>query len=796
MRKFIFLLGIVCLSFTSIAQNAKVAIATRDYGQGKVTWTGMMYLANDGYSTVNLYSNSNAQALLLNMIRHTSGKTTGRLAIVSLPSTARNTFRTLAQQAGWVVDVYDGMPSLNSLAAMNTYDLIALGCDGYNQSQNNDVTFNTNIQTYVNGGKGLLVSGWITYLSQLQPNLRSMLMSISPFSSFGYSFVSGYNQVYQAPQHPILNGISSISVASEYGDYPSNAVLAPNSTVITTFDQYTLQNPDTDGDGVSDNIDNCPTTANPNQADADGDGKRDVWDNCLTTANANQIDTDGDGRGDVCDNCPSISNVNQLDTDGDGQGDVCDTDDDNDGVLDINDCQPLNAAIGAATTWYRDADADGFGNANQSTLSCTQPSGYVSSNSDCDDTKATVRPGATEVCGNGIDDDCDGFIDENCTPATALNFDGADDYVNLGTSSTLKPTAAFTYEAWVKPENFSDAWGGAGFIMADGRDCCGYSGGGMGMHLIAGQTPRFKFSRHGNSEVAEPGSSRAVGQWQHLAMTFDGTSLKLYQDGVLAGSTTFAATTVKPGVEPLQLSRHFWLGGGFYFHGSMDEIRIWNRALCQGEIQNYKDNELPFTSGNGLQAYYQFNQGYINADNATVTTLINAVGGNNGTLYKNGAAGFALTGTTSNWVAGNISGTAGVFTPPTATISASGSTTFCHGQNVVLTANTGSTYSWSNGATTQSINVTASGNYAVTITTNGCSAVSTAVSVTVNSTPVITCPANLIVNAANGQCGANVSYPVATATGSPTPTITYSIPSGSFFNAGTTTITATATKCC
>ena len=56
--------------------------------------------------------------------------------------------------------------------------------------------------------------------------------------------------------------------------------------------------------------------------------------------------------------------------------------------------------------------------------------------------------------------------------------------------------------------------------------------------------------------------------------------------------------------------------------------------------------------------------------------------------------------------------------------------------------------------------------------------------------PTITCPANITTNTAPGLCGANVTYPPATAGGSPPPTVTYSIASGSFFPKGTTTVTA------
>ena len=70
------------------------------------------------------------------------------------------------------------------------------------------------------------------------------------------------------------------------------------------------------------------------------------------------------------------------------------------------------------------------------------------------------------------------------------------------------------------------------------------------------------------------------------------------------------------------------------------------------------------------------------------------------------------------------------------------------------------------------------------------------VNLTVNSAPTVTCPANVVVSNAANQCGAIVNYSPATGTGVPAPTITYDLPSGSFFPVGTTTVTATATNGC
>jgi len=129
-------------------------------------------------------------------------------------------------------------------------------------------------------------------------------------------------------------------------------------------------------------------------------------------------DADGDGYGDPSQSTEDTSqpsgyvsdNTDCNDSDASiypGAEEICDDGVDNDCDGDIDEgCEEWH-------TYYLDADGDGYGDPNQSTEDTSQPSGYVSDNTDCNDSDASIHPGAEEICDDGVDNDCDGDIDQN-----------------------------------------------------------------------------------------------------------------------------------------------------------------------------------------------------------------------------------------------------------------------------------------------------------------------------------------------------------------------------------------------
>ncbi len=150
---------------------------------------------------------------------------------------------------------------------------------------------------------------------------------------------------------------------------------------------------------------------------------------------ADYLDADGDGDltheagGSDCDDSNPAISPRATEVCGDG--------------LD-NDCDGLTDDDDGITTWFVDVDGDGFGVVDQPTTACTAPPGTSAIPGDCDDAAATTHPGATDLCGDQIDNDCNGATDDGDDPPTwwpDRDGDGFGDTFSPPVRSCARPVA-------------------------------------------------------------------------------------------------------------------------------------------------------------------------------------------------------------------------------------------------------------------------------------------------------------------------------------------------------------------
>lgn len=176
-----------------------------------------------------------------------------------------------------------------------------------------------------------------------------------------------------------------------------------------------------------------------------------------------------------------------------------------------------------------------------------------------------------------------------------LNPNGGNDYVNLGTGPNITGNAPRTIEAWGYARAFND---GGLFQAGPG----GLVGGDFSLRTTT-TLNQWRAQMWGTPDF-DATLTQSQNAWHHYALVYNGTTARLYYDGVQKGSKTYGLET---GISNVLIGQ--WYGS--FFNGMADEVRVWNDDLSLTTLREWKDRNLTPDHPNyaDLRAYYNFNEG-------------------------------------------------------------------------------------------------------------------------------------------------------------------------------------------
>lgn len=205
---------------------------------------------------------------------------------------------------------------------------------------------------------------------------------------------------------------------------------------------------------------------------------------------------------------------------------------------------------------------------------------------------------------------------------TSLFFDGIDDYVDCGNSSTLTPSDAITISVWIKTaENDKGQT-----ILWRGDVWQNY----YGIKLLEDNRIRGTLFLDETTHIFSDTTIQS-NVWYHIAITYesneDGDNFNLFLNGQLESSLA-SSGTITWDSNPVLIGKYPWLDPQI-FSGYIRNIQIWNRALTQEEIQEKMNQILNPENEEGLVGYWPINEGEGN--------ILHDISGNGNDGNVNGA---------------------------------------------------------------------------------------------------------------------------------------------------------------
>jgi len=196
------------------------------------------------------------------------------------------------------------------------------------------------------------------------------------------------------------------------------------------------------------------------------------------------------------------------------------------------------------------------------------------------------------------------------TDNRVLNLNGESDFLQVADNPSLHSfTEAVTIEAWFKASSFAPGNGEINCLLRkDIRE--GDEDFFLRFRSIAGR-PWVEVSPGYEIGTLRAGHDFQVGKWYHLAGTYDGSTIVAYVNGVRIGSQ-FASGKMSIDEADLFIGRGDPdFSSGEYFHGVLDEVRLWSVARSEQEIHGTMNARLTGKEG-GLVAYWHFDDGTVN----------------------------------------------------------------------------------------------------------------------------------------------------------------------------------------
>jgi len=372
----------------------------------------------------------------------------------------------------------------------------------------------------------------------------------------------------------------------------------------------------------------------------------------------------------------------------------------------------------------------------------------------------------------------------------SLDFDGVDDKVRVaGAVDLISGSQEVSMACWASLNNAAPGFPDFDGIMGFRNE---FSADFYLLQLSATEIEaRFRNSNSEEFTIVHNGDFQ-IGTWQHFALTYDGSYMRLFMNGAQVDSLPANGTLANAGTD-LMVGFIDFQAFTFGMTGKIDEVGVWNRKISSEEINCMITSKISPAS-QGLQIYLDFNEGIVDGDNTTLTSITNLAGTTPASI-----ADMALTGTTSNFGAGvnnyepvnsTFCGTS--FSFGSQIVEAPGfyyeafpieggcdslvalnvsdnspDVSVVQNENFLIANATGASYQWINclnnqvvaGAVNQSFIPSVNGQYAVIVTQNACSDTSDCFDFTTASINFnLISPANIFPNPANRDF--QVSFPL------------------------------------